>query len=548
MDGFKPNKRTFKRTLNWAPSWTLVLFALFLSGCASSRPNQNEFQENVLALQAEIEQSGEQSGEQQTVAPLQQVETPLVETVAAPRFDVSVEETPIKMFLTGLVVDSPFNIVVHPDVAGTVTLNLSSVTVVDVLEILRDVYHLHLEVSGNLIRVMPDVLQTEVFTMDYVSLLRKGSSDMRVSAGSIKDAGAQGGTDVDGQSTSTNQQSTEVVGSRVTTENSVDVWRNLRVAIESLTAGEEGRQVIVMEQAGVIVVKALRSELVAVRRFLRASEISLQRQVVLEAKILEVVLSERFERGIDWQALDTIGGAKGGSVEIGIGGSSVSNPAGINGVFTTTLSLQDFTGIISLLESQGEVKVLSSPRIATINNQKAVIKVGTDEFFVTNVTSTTTTGTSTTTTPSVTLTPFFSGIALDVTPQISRDGDVILHIHPTVSQVTDQNKVVTIGDDIVTLPLALSTIRESDSIVRAKNRQVIVIGGLMQNTSRRLKAGLPGISRLPLVGKGFSQERDEIERSELVILVRPVVSGLGDEQADTLDSLRRIYAMEMPGD
>ncbi|MFT5562321.1 MAG: MSHA biogenesis protein MshL [Litorivivens sp.] len=540
MEGFRSDKRTF----HWGLSWTLVLCAFFLSGCTSSRPSQNEFQSKVSALQAEIEFGGEQ----QTVAPLPQVETPFVEAVAAPRFDVSVEETPIKMFLTGLVIDSPFNIVVHPDVAGTVTLNLSNVTVVDVLEILRDVYHLHLEVSGNLIRVMPDVLQTEVFSMDYVSLLRKGSSDMRVSAGSIRDAGAQGGSDVDGQSTNSSQQSTEVVGSRVTTENSVDMWRNLRAAIESLTAGGEGRQVIVMEQAGVIVVKALRSELVAVKHFLRASEISLQRQVVLEAKILEVVLSERFERGIDWQALDTVGGAKGGSVEIGVGGGSVSNPAGINGVFTTTVSLQDFTGIISLLESQGEVKVLSSPRIATINNQKAVIKVGTDEFFVTNVTSTTTTGTSTTTTPSVTLTPFFSGIALDVTPQISREGDVILHIPPTVSQVTDQNKVVTIGEDIVTLPLALSTIRESDSIVRAKNRQVIVIGGLMQNTSRRLKAGLPGISRLPLIGKGFSQERDEIERSELVILVRPVVSGLGDEQADTLDSLRRIRGMEMPGD
>ncbi|MFT7246303.1 MAG: MSHA biogenesis protein MshL [Candidatus Azotimanducaceae bacterium] len=532
MDGFKLIKR--------AP----VLFVLGLSGCASSQLSQDDFRADVLALQTEIEQSGEE----QPVVPVSQVETPIVEAIVVPRFDVSVEETPIKMFLTGLVLDSPFNIVVHPDVVGEVTLTLSSVTVVDVLEVLRDVYHLHLEVKGNLIRVMPDVLQTEVFSMDYVSLLREGSSDMRVSAGSIKDVGTQGSSQNNGESTSTDQQSTEVVGSRVTTESSVDMWHDLRAAIESLTAGGDGRQVIVMEQAGVIVVKALRSELVAVKHFLRASESSLQRQVVLEAKILEVVLSERFERGIDWQALDTIGGAKGGNVAIGIGSGGVANPDGINGVFTAAITLQDFTGIISLLESQGEVKVLSSPRIATVNNQKAVIKVGTDEFFVTNVTSTTTTGTSTTTTPSVTLTPFFSGIALDVTPQISRDGDVILHIHPTVSQVSDQNKVVTIGDDIVTLPLALSTIRESDSIVRAKNRQVIVIGGLMQNTSRRLKAGLPGISRLPLVGKGFSQERDEVERSELVILVRPVVSGLGEEQVDTLDSLRRIQAMEMPGD
>lgn len=518
------------------------LVALLLSSCTSQQ-QLDGFQSDIEALQTVVERASESIKLEPPAPP------PFVKLPAEARFDVAVENTPIKMFMAGLVTDSSLNIVVHPDVVGEVTLSLKSVTVVDVLEILRDVYRLHMEVSGNLVRIMPDVMQTEVFSLDYVSVMREGVSDMRVSAGSIKDAGTQSnGGQNNGEQTSSQQGSAEIVGTRVTTENSVDMWSNLRAAIESLTAGGEGRQVIVMEQAGVIVVKGLRSELAAVERFLRASEMSLQRQVVLEAKILEVVLSERFERGIDWQALDTIGGAKGGNVAIGIGGNGVVNPDGINGVFTAAISLQDFSAIIGQLESQGEVKVLSSPRIATVNNQKAVIKVGTDEFFVTNVTSTTTTGTSTTTTPSVTLTPFFSGIALDVTPQISREGDVILHIHPTVSQVSDQTKVVTIGNDAVNLPLALSTIRESDSIVRAKNRQVIVIGGLMQNTSRRLKAGLPGVSRLPLVGRGFSQERDEIERSELVILVRPVVSGLGEEQVDTLDSLRRLHGMEMSGE
>lgn len=521
----------------------LLMLLLAISGCTSPHLDSAEFLADIEAIQQEIA-----DGPEVDEAEPAQTEAPINLEISAPRFDVAVDNTPIQAFLPGLVKDSPFNIVMHPDVVGSVSLNLTNVTVVDVLEILRDVYRLHLEVSGNLIRVMPDVMQTEVFSLDYVSVMREGVSDMRVSTGSIKDAGAQGGSQNNGEPPRSGQQSNESIGSRVTTESSVDMWANLRAAIESLTAGGEGRQVIVMEQAGVIVVKALRSELAAVGKFLRASELSLQRQVVLEAKILEVVLSERFERGIDWQALDTIGGAKGGGVSIGIGGTGVANADGIGGVFTSAILLQDFSAIISQLESQGEVKVLSSPRIATVNNQKAVIKVGTDEFFVTNVTSTTTTGTSTTTTPSVTLTPFFSGIALDVTPQISSEGDVILHIHPTVSQVSDQTKVVTIGSDTVNLPLALSTIRESDSIVRAKNRQVIVIGGLMQNTSRRLRAGLPGVSHLPVVGKGFSQARDSIERSELVILVRPIVSGLGDEQVDMLDSLRRIQGMEMPGD
>lgn len=528
----------------------LLLAIVWLSGCASDAELvQNGFDAELGNLGRAIENQQVAQAEPPS-QPASADDVPLTVTTELARFDVAVDETPLRMFLTGLVADSPINVVIHPDVDGTVSLNLSDVTVVDVLEVLRDIYQLHMSVQGKLVRVMPNVMETEVFTLDYVSVTREGMSDMRVSTGSISDAGSSTNSNQqdNGQTTTSEQTSSGVGGSRVTTENTVDMWSNLRAAIESLIGRGDGRQVIVMEQAGVIVVKALRSELTAVANFLRASEHALQRQVVLEAKILEVILSDSFAQGVNWELLDTIGGLKGGDVSLGVSGSTLNNPDGIDGVFSTTVGLQDFSGIISLLESQGEVKVLSSPRIATVNNQKAVIKVGTDEFFVTNVTSTTTTGTSTTTTPSVTLTPFFSGIALDVTPQISHDGDVILHIHPTVSQVSDQNKVVTIGSDVVNLPLALSTIRESDSIVRAKNEQIIVIGGLMQNSSRRLKAGVPGVSSLPLFGRATNQHRDTFERSELVILVRPIVSDSGQLELDTLDSLRRIAAVEILGD
>ena len=524
--------------------------SLLLVGCASQpQVVKTGFETEIEVIESKIQEISETaSGSASEVNP--PARTPFPKNVELPTFDVVVDDTPLRMFLTGLVSESPFNIVVHPEITGEVNLNLTNVTVVDVLEVLRDVYQLHMEVSGNLVRVMPNVMQTEVFTLDYVSVSREGVSDMRVSTGSIRDAGTttQGTDQNNGQVTAPDPKSAEVVGSRVTTENSVDMWGNLRSAVESLIGSGDGRQVIVMEQAGVIVVKALRSELVAVANFLEASEHALQRQVVLEAKILEVILSDGFSQGVNWQQLDVIGGLKGGTASLGVSGSTVNNPDGIDGVFTASVDVADFTGIISLLENQGEVKVLSSPRIATVNNQKAVIKVGTDEFFVTNVTTTTTTGTSTTTTPSVTLTPFFSGIALDVTPQISMDGDVILHIHPTVSQVSDQNKVVTIGSDVVNLPLALSTIRESDSIVRAKNEQIIVIGGLMQNASRRQSSGVPGVNRLPLFGRAVSQERQEFERSELVILVRPIVSNGGELQLDTLDSLRRIAELELYGE
>ena len=176
-----------------------------------------------------------------------------------------------------------------------------------------------------------------------------------------------------------------------------------------------------------------------------------------------------------------------------------------------------------MLETQGDTRVLSSPRVATLNNQKAVIKAGSDEFFVTAVRSNTVTGTASTTSRDVTLTPFFSGIALDVTPQISADGEVTLHIHPTVSEVTDQTKVLTISGQTDTLPLAFSEIREADSIVKAKSGQIIAIGGLMRNSSRREDFSTPVLGRVPGLKRLFGSTRDVETVTELVILLRPVV-------------------------
>jgi MSHA biogenesis protein MshL len=167
--------------------------------------------------------------------------------------------------------------------------------------------------------------------------------------------------------------------------------------------------------------------------------------------------------------------------------------------------------------------VLSSPRVSTLNNQKAVIKAGSDEFFVTDIASNTVTGTSSATSRNVELTPFFSGIALDVTPQISAGGEVILHIHPTVSDVTDQTKALTVSGETDSLPLAFSEIRESDSIVKAKSGQIIVIGGLMRNSRRTETFAVPLLGRLPGLGRLFRSERDVENKTELVIMLKPIV-------------------------
>ena len=220
-------------------------------------------------------------------------------------------------------------------------------------------------------------------------------------------------------------------------------------------------------------------------------------------------------------------------------GENLTGPDGIGGVFSGILNLGDFTGLIQLLQTQGEVRVLSSPRISTLNNQKAVIKVGTDEFFVTDVSSNSSTSTVagvTQPTQDVTLTPFFSGISLDVTPQIDQNDVVTLHVRPTVSRVQDQNKTIVLGEDnVFNLPLALSTSRQSDSIVRARSGQVVVIGGLLQNNNENTDSEVPWASTLPIVGNLFKQQRKAMQKSELVILMRPQV--VSDEV--WLDEIRR---------
>jgi MSHA biogenesis protein MshL len=170
------------------------------------------------------------------------------------------------------------------------------------------------------------------------------------------------------------------------------------------------------------------------------------------------------------------------------------------------------------------VQVLSSPRISTVNNQKAVIRVGADEYFITGISSNTTANASAvTSTPNIELSPFFSGISLDVTPQISEDDSVILHIHPVVSDVKDQLKNFTIGDEDFSLPLANRGVRESDSIVRAQSGQVIVLGGLMQETKVNEDGKNPGLGDIPFFGSMFRTTSRLTEKTELVILLRPIV-------------------------
>lgn len=577
----------------WHSRPALAALALLLAACAGPRPAPGT-DSPYAGLRTELaaHRAAEKSGPVAELPPevAASLLPPLtLELPKAPerRFDIDVREVDARTFFMSLLHDSAENIVVHPAVAGTLTLSLRNVTVADVLASVRDVYGYDVRRGAAGWQVFPAALQSRMFNVNYINLNRDGRTETRVSSGQLRGGnGPLGSSD----STGGGQDAGTPASSQIETTSSSKFWSELEqslrlivgvsvgagsasVAGNSAAAGSSGpgvppmpgsstssvgtaasgdgsagRAVVVNPHTGLVLVRGMPAELREVESFLQSLQASVTRQVLLEAKILEVELSDGFQTGINWAALgkpgsgkSVVGGMTGGGQFFSQGSSEIRgqtgvlNPAALQqidntltsafgGVFSVALNLNDFTAFIELLKTQGDVQVLSSPRISTMNNQKAVIKVGSDEFFVTRVSSNnTTTGTTTTTTPEIELTPFFSGIALDVTPQIDAAGEVILHVRPAVSEVVDQTKTLTVFGQEQRLPLAFSSMRESDSIVRAKNGQIIVIGGLMQDVQRDDQAGLPVLGDLPGIGHLFRHTRKSRRKSELVILLKPVV-------------------------
>jgi MSHA biogenesis protein MshL len=467
------------------------------------------------------------------------------------RFDVDARGLAAGPFFEALVDGSRYNVVVHPGVDAVVDLRLRDVTVPEVMDIASDLYGLDIQRNGRLFQVKAESVQTRMFPIDYLHFKRSGGSETRVSSGQVsssRDNSTGAGTS---QDNSDNTSTANLVGTRISTETESDFWTDIQRALQMIVGSESGNQVIINPGAGLVMVRSDGKSLAQVEEYLRRTQLIMQRQVVLEAKILEIGLNEGYQQGINWadiQSASSVTASDGLPEDFtaqALAGQVITT-SDIGGLFSASVRAGDFTGLIELLGEQGNVQILSSPRISTVNNQKAVIKVGTDEFFVTDIdfnnNNSAVTATDRTST-SVELTPFFSGISLDVTPQISEDGAITLHVHPSVSEVNDQKKVITVGDRDVTLPLALSTVRETDSVIRAESGQIVVIGGLIQNTSEDNNSAVPFFSEIPLLGELFKQRRFQSRKSELVILLRPVVAGSQQMNADVSASRDRMRVL-----
>jgi MSHA biogenesis protein MshL len=568
-------------------------------------------------------------------------------TSSAQRFDLVVTDAPIGQVLSGLVEGTEYSVmlkpatqaVVEPGTSSTkldavdvsskrVSFKLKNITLFDALDAIRDVYGYDYTLEGHRIVVQPAELQSRLYYVNYILGQRRGVSDIQVIGG----ASVSGSSTV-GTTTTSSYGSVQASGMSTTVKS--DIWAEAEDALRTMLGcnipkspavnplqtrptavtgnnasradvfqqgesvqGErlrgvdgctQGRALSINAMSGTILVRGMPQELRMVERMLKAMQLSISRQVIIESKIIDVELNKDSQQGINWSQFS------GGLQRMSVGGNAsnvgLNQPSAVAGqIGGTTLASQsatsttaatlgttlgsllgtsrsvqsaignsggialqatNFAALINFLESQGQVHVLSSPRISTLNNQKAVIKVGSEEPFVTNITGGTSQlaggGTALAVTqPTLTYQPFFSGIALDVTPQIDADDNITLHVHSMVNRVSEKNKIA-LPDGSTSVPFAVNTMNQTDSVVRAHDGQVVVIGGLMNERNSDTRGGVPGVRDVPLAGGLFNFGSQQFTKRELVILLKTTVVKDDDTWASMItETEERINGMKVP--
>ncbi|MFT7724195.1 MAG: secretin N-terminal domain-containing protein [Roseateles sp.] len=575
------------------PHLLATLLAAALAGCAD-KPLQLAQPSQALREELQAQRGAAPARAAADAAAAAAASAPLPPPAPAlppePRFDLIVNGAPARDVFLSLVSDTRYSMLVHPAVSGVLSVTLKGVTLRESLDAIRDVYGFDYAIDGRRITVFPPTLQTRVFTLNALALQRSGRSEVRVSSGAAP-VGTQNGSGTAGSGGSNTVLQQE--SSQLSTRSAGDFWAETSAALRSLVGGGEGRAVIASPQTGTVAVRAMPEELRHVEAWLKATRVAVERQVMLEAKIVEVELREGYQSGIDWSRISDRSAIGQTSVNPSLPGAVgavvnplVSNALGLptlsgatqqpawsdliplpsagGGAFGLALSRGGFQALLSFIESHGDTQILSSPRIATLNNQKAVLKVGTDDYFITGISgsnSGTSTGNSgfngtTNQIPTLTLTPFFSGIALDVTPQIDAADMITLHIHPSVSNVTEKVKQVNLGEvGNFRLPLASASINETDTVVRIPDGQIVAIGGLMQMEASRRGSGLPGADANPVTSMLLGNRANAGRKRELVVLIKPsIIRGAEDwEQhnrlisaslADTETRSRRVIRLD----
>jgi len=427
----------------------------------------------------------------------------------------------ITQVLSALSRQVPYNIIVNQDVSGNITMEMKDVTLREALDNITSLMNLEYDISGKNIRISRQKMETRLFTLNYVNTIRTGTGTIESVTG-VSDAlvGAGGGGGA-GRS--------KGGGSIKSGPDITDIWTELAAGLQNMTS--EGGRIVINKVSNVIMVTDFLPNLNRVADFLEKVEGSAQRQVMILAKIVEVTLDDEYKTGLDWTALRNIGNLTKANLT---GGKVFSQALSLDGsddvesfqIGTTNL---DFTVLIEAFSEQGVVNIRSSPKISTLNNQKAVIKVGRDEvFFDPDYDAVTSTNPNTgeiTSTSSVLTSveprTVTVGVVLDVTPQISRDGYIVMTVHPSVTELVRIEEFEQDGDVFATAPVI--DIRETNTVVRVRDGQTIIIAGMMQDKNTETITKVPILGDIPYISSLFKKTDRKLDKTELVILITPKI-------------------------
>jgi len=460
------------------------------------------------------------------------------------KYTVVVNEVPVKELLFALARDAQVNVDIDPGIEGLVTLNAIDQTLPQILDRIARQADVRFEIQGKNIIVSPDRPYIRTYRVDYANLTRESKGTIEIATqiattGTYDIEGGGGGGGGGGSNNSTSSI-TDTANNRFW----LTLTRNIQALVGETAAGGAAGQgdlpvtdsVIPNPESGIISVRATSKQHTAVQSFLDKVLANAQRQVLVEATVVEVTLNDQYQQGIDWRILQNDGeGFQFSQDLLGVAGTVLSGgvAGGIPNSFVLNYVNDDADGkdinvVVKLLRNFGNIKVLSSPKIMTLNNQTAVLKVVENVvYFEVDVEpAIVLQGTAAAQQVAVDTTPKTVpvGLVMTVTPQINENDAVTLNVRPTISRVSSF-----VQDPNPALPITIPNnvpqiqVQEMESVLQINNGQIAVLGGLMQDTVRQDSNSVPLLSDIPLLGNLFRSYDNEYDKSELVIFLRPLV-------------------------
>ena len=532
----------------WTGCRTTVLVAAVLtlttSGCKSPQPKEKPADKPAVTERPPARMDGEfsQKAEPKTSPPTAPFPDPAhsslrpkdaqAQAAGVPggdkAYSFSAKGLDIKDALALFARTFELNILPDPDVTGTVTLDFKNLALEKAMDALLEVFGYYAEYDRGLIRVKGSA--SEMFTLDYLRMVRSGNGNSSAniasgSSGGSSSGGSSSGGSSGGGSSSGGSSGGDGVGISISQSDTVKFWEELDDQMKGLIT-EKGKFVI-NRTAGQIFVTDQRPSLDRIRQYLSGVRQTMHRQVDIEARIYEVVLNDEYHLGVDWQnVMGKVGNyymASGGSVSaIASSRNIVDSPMGGNAPGAPALSLamgnKEARAVVDALKEMGTLRVVSQPRIRTLNNQSAMIKVGLDKpFFSQTVETTTSTGPALIQTATevriVTV-----GTILSITPQISEDGFISMDVSPIITRLVQTAKS---KDGNTTAP-EMDT-KQTSSLVRLKSGTTVVIGGLIQDERYSTIRKVPFLGDIPLIGKLMTGTYKNQRKTELVIFITPTV-------------------------